>query len=459
MTDPATSPPTRADRAWRVAPWVAVLLLGVVTQTLARTRLFAATGTGPATRRSRGSRPSEGSTTAGLDVLHPPLHPLLIRAVSAAAGLPCDRAGVALAGLSTIGLGLLTFGLARAALGSTTGGLAAAALLASRGAVVLGQGPWREPLQTLVAYGLLAVALLGPPGKRSVVCGRAGRAGGAALGPARGARRAAGGGRPVAAPAGGARRGGGAPRGVAWVGRPPPGHDRGDSGLPGRDRRPRRGDGARRAGRLLQPEPLPAHRRPQRVLLAGRAHAAAPLRARRAVVGGRGAAPPGLPARARDLGRGRAPRRRGAGRACAPRPATRGPRRGRLDWGGGSRRWPRAGCSSGRRPAWASRRATATPGSRRCAGLVGAVTAALVARADPSERRAVPAALALSRPGARPRLGRGPPARRLVAAAALRRRRRGRAPRRPAAPGRGGGRRAGGARARPRVAPARPPGW
>lgn len=171
MTDPATSPLTRADRAWRAAPWVAVLLLGVVTQTLARTpALFAGDGDGASYAALARIAPERGIYDGRPYVLHPPLHPLLIRAVSAAAGLPCDRAGVALAGLSTIGLGLLTFGLARAALGSTTGGLAAAALLlASRGAVVLGQGPWREPLQTLVAYGFLAVALLGPPGKRSVV--------------------------------------------------------------------------------------------------------------------------------------------------------------------------------------------------------------------------------------------------------------------------------------------------
>lgn len=158
---------SEAGRAWRAAPWLAVALLGLVTQTLAATpALFAGDGDGASYAALARAAPGRAIYDDRPYVLHPPLHPLLIRAVAAAGGLPCDRAGVVLAGLSTVGLGLLTFGLARAALGSTAGALVAAALLlASRGAVVLGQGPWREPLQTLVAYGLLGVALLGPPGR------------------------------------------------------------------------------------------------------------------------------------------------------------------------------------------------------------------------------------------------------------------------------------------------------
>jgi hypothetical protein len=170
----AEAPPAptrdRVGRARGAAPWVAVALLGLVTQTLARTpSLFAGDGDGASYAALARIAPARGIYDDRPYVLHPPLHPLLIRAVAVAGGLPCDRAGVVLAGLSTIALGLLTFGLTRRALGSTAGALVAAALLlASRGAVVLGQGPWREPLQTLVAYGLLAAALVAPPGRRSV---------------------------------------------------------------------------------------------------------------------------------------------------------------------------------------------------------------------------------------------------------------------------------------------------
>lgn len=180
MTDEAATPapaapaaPAPRERLRRAAPWLAVGLLGLVTQGLAASPALYA---GPSDAASyvalaRGA-PSRALFDGREYVLHPPLHPLLIRATSLVTGLGCDRAGVVLAAACTVCLGLLTFGLARRALDSTAGGLAAAALLlASRGAVFLGQGTWREPLQTLLVYGLLALLVLRPPSRGGAAAG------------------------------------------------------------------------------------------------------------------------------------------------------------------------------------------------------------------------------------------------------------------------------------------------
>lgn len=172
MSEPdAPAPAARSLPPWLA--WTAVALLGLVTQALAASPALYA---GPSDAASyvalaRGA-PSRALYDGRPYVLHPPLHPLLIRATAAVTGLGCDRAGVVLAGLCTIGLGLLTFALARGALDSTAGGLVAAALFhASRGAVFLGQGTWREPLQTLLVYGLLALLVLRPPSRGRAAAG------------------------------------------------------------------------------------------------------------------------------------------------------------------------------------------------------------------------------------------------------------------------------------------------
>jgi hypothetical protein len=93
-------------------------------------------------------------------LIHPPLHPLAIRALALLPGVDLATAGALLGSLCVVGLALVVTLLARRLLGLSpwTCAVAGLALLASRGAAFLGQGVWREPGQTLLVFGLLLLA-------------------------------------------------------------------------------------------------------------------------------------------------------------------------------------------------------------------------------------------------------------------------------------------------------------
>lgn len=165
MTDAA--PPSAPSRARRAAPWLVVLLLGLVTQGLADAPTWWAGGGDHAKYLALGrAAPSHVLYDGHRYVIHPPVHGWLIGLLGVA--LPLEAAGQALSGLATVGLGLVVFALARRLGADAHGGtddaaglLAAVVFFAARGATTLGQGVTREPLQALVLTGLLAVLLLG----------------------------------------------------------------------------------------------------------------------------------------------------------------------------------------------------------------------------------------------------------------------------------------------------------
>lgn len=93
-------------------------------------------------------------------VIHPPLYPLLIRAVSLVTWTSLPTAGTLLSSLATVGLALGLFAVGRRITGSVAGGLATAVVFSvSRGALYCGQGLYREPVQVLLLLALFAVAL------------------------------------------------------------------------------------------------------------------------------------------------------------------------------------------------------------------------------------------------------------------------------------------------------------
>ncbi len=91
--------------------------------------------------------------------LHPPVFGYVIRLASLGVlGLP--TAGVLISCLASVGLVLVTCALGRRVLGSLAGGLLAGLLLLFAGSTaLLGQGVWREPLHTLLIYGLMLFGL------------------------------------------------------------------------------------------------------------------------------------------------------------------------------------------------------------------------------------------------------------------------------------------------------------
>jgi hypothetical protein len=173
VSEPASGAKAEASAPAGLPPWLFPLLLalvGLLTQSRARTaELWQGDSDAAKYAALARSWPDTTLYDAHPYLIHPGGYPTAIRVLSGLSGLPVERAGSLLGGLCVTGLALLVFVLGRRSLGLSPPAAFAAGLLLllSRAAEVLGQGVWREPLQTLGLYLLLTLALVPAPDGRA----------------------------------------------------------------------------------------------------------------------------------------------------------------------------------------------------------------------------------------------------------------------------------------------------